>query len=81
MLSLQHFPDGKKWIVECKQPYSPKLIMNVVKLSHEYGPVIKHVEFKVDSARVKNYIQKETRKLPNVKESQILPVRCIRHKY
>ena len=31
-------------------------------LFDEYGPVIQHVEFKVDSARVKNYIQKETRK-------------------
>ncbi len=57
------FSDGKKWIVECKQPDRPANYEREIRaLFNEYGPVIKHVEFKVDSARVKNYIQKETRK-------------------
>lgn len=59
------FKNGKEWLIDCKAKRS--LSNNTVTkeledLFEEYGAEIKGIDFRIDSRRVKNDIQKQTRK-------------------
>ena len=57
------FKEGKIWEIDCnaKRSTGANLDDTIAELFNEYGKDIKHVDFRLNTAKVKRDIQKKTR--------------------
>ena len=61
--SYIEFKEGKIWEIDCnaKRSTGANLDDTVAELFNEYGSSIKHVDFRLNTAKVKRDVQKKTR--------------------